>query len=707
MAFPHTFISMANFELAFTRVVRGQNKEYKNLFRHLFSSYQLSLQENLQDLISDIKTGRYQPSPATIVFQPKKSGILRPLRLLTLQDQIVYQAIANVIAVTFKPEQDKHAGKQCFGALVNSKNSPFFYRGWKHSYRAFDHAVAKAFNSGKDYVADFDLVSFYELIDHKLLRDVLERRFKKPEVLELLLKCLEKWTENHKGSCMHHGIPQGPEPSAFLAECFLFSFDSLRFKNVTYLRYVDDIKLMAKDEVPVRRALVKLDIASKQLGLVPQAQKIECRRVAKLEELRKNIPSHVAALGTTMRVTVASQRRLERIFRRSLRKKDGRWTIADATKFKFSLFRMRPKPAILNRIVPLLHQRPDLSWVLSSYVRKFPKNKQAADALLAALQRDPTYDASAANYIESMDVCEPAKGAGQYRRVIQTAERRSEEKGLLLKVGAATFRGRRSGPADALELIGRQDQPLAKSLLIHRLFGNSPAAPFKITDGRKLVEAETESQDADLARFCANMLIELWPWTKSTWTPTAKANPSVKLLLKALGIRTKGPKKLGVLERFFTQAQQIGVKLPWKTALGKDWRHAERRCLRLQQFAVGDPTSWVLMLDTFNEVLVKAFSVAHPSTNAAFRNLITPKQHAPDWGWWLGMPNAPIAKVLPKGITWLKEVHETRVKADLAHAKSKKQGIPTRPVSFRKRDKLRRKAQVPWAELIVEWKKII
>jgi len=90
MAYPHNFISMANFALAFTRVVRGQNKEYKNLFRHLYPSYQLGLQENLQDLINDIKAGRYQPSPATLVFQPKKSGILRPLRLLTLQDQIVY-----------------------------------------------------------------------------------------------------------------------------------------------------------------------------------------------------------------------------------------------------------------------------------------------------------------------------------------------------------------------------------------------------------------------------------------------------------------------------------------------------------------------------------------------------------------------------------------------------------------------------------------
>jgi hypothetical protein len=704
MAFPHNFISMANFELAFVRVIRGQNKEYKNLFRHLYPSYQLSLRENLQDLINDIKRGRYEPSPATVIFRPKKNGILRPLRLLTLQDLIVYQAIANLIAVAFKPDQDKHAGKRCFGALVNGRNNPFFYRGWKHSYRAFDRAVAKAYNAGNDYVADFDLVSFYELIDHNLLREVLEHRFRKPEVLGLLLQCLKKWTENHKGLCMHHGIPQGPEPSAFLAECFLFSFDALRFKNITYLRYVDDIKLMAKDEIPARRALVKLDIASKQLGLVPQAQKIECRRVAKLDELRKNIPSHISSVGPIARVTAATQRRLERIFRRSIRKQDRRWTITDATKFKFALFRMRPKAAILKRIAPLLYQRPDLSWVFASYLRKFPQDKQAANALLAALQRDPTYDASAANYIEAMDVCEPARGAWKYRRVIQTAERRSEERGLLLKVGAATFRGRRSGPADALKLIDKQTHPLAKSILIHRLFGNGPHAPFKVADGHKLIEAETESQDPDLARFCANLLLDLWPWSKSTWMPTAKANLSVKLLLKALGIRTNAPKKLGVLEQFFKHSQKIGMMIPWKKALAKDWWHAERRCLRLQQLAVGDSTSWVLMLDTFNEVLIQAFSASHPMTAVAYRKAIPPKKHHPDFGNWLS--NAAFVSALPKGAPWLKEVHDIRVKADLSHAKSK-HGVPTKPVSFRMRDKLAKTAKVAWAELIIEWRKVI
>jgi hypothetical protein len=58
MSYPAQFLSMTNLELAFTRVVRGANKEYKAYYRHLFPSYNLALRENLADLIDDVRTGR-------------------------------------------------------------------------------------------------------------------------------------------------------------------------------------------------------------------------------------------------------------------------------------------------------------------------------------------------------------------------------------------------------------------------------------------------------------------------------------------------------------------------------------------------------------------------------------------------------------------------------------------------------------------------
>src|ERR1700730_2811336 len=703
MASRQQFASLSNFTLAFQRVVRGQNREYKAFFRHLFPSYQIALKENLEDLLEDVRRGSYRPSPATCIFQPKKSGILRPLRLLALQDQIVYQAIANVLANAFRRDQEEHGLRKTFGALISRKDSLFFYRSWKKSYRHFDSAIRNAYKSGNSFIADFDLVSFYELIDHKLLRQLLERRIHSPRMIDLLFRCLEKWTENEWGIWLHHGIPQGPEPSAFLAECVLLDFDRMRFKGVVYFRYVDDIKLMAKDEVPVRKALLRLDISSKHLGLVPQAQKIECRHVKSLDELRKSLPSNLLSVSSQGSVTTATQTRLERLFRASIRKDEGVWTIVDQTKFKFSLCRMNPKRQILRRVAQILPHRPDLSWFFAHYFKKFPSDHEVAEILLSALRSDPTYDASAANYIDAMDVCEPATETKEYRRVIHTAQTRSEEKSIVLTIAAVSFRGRREKPASALRLIAKQEDTLSRSILLHRLFGADLRAPFATSAAQIFLQEELTSPDGNLARYCASRLIGLWPSSESTWMKQKGVHPAVKILLKSVGLRKRGPKKTGVLDIFFKEKHRINISISWRTALGADWRDAENRCIRLQEFEIGDPSSWVLMLDTFNELLLQNFSRKHPSTATAFRKATGGKPH-PNIGTWLNNP--ALATALPQGQAWFKEVHDVRVKTDLAHAKSKK-GVRTKPVSYMRRDQLKRRAQMAWAELLKEWKSIL
>ncbi len=101
MSLPRRFLSYDNFELAFTRLIRSGNMEYKQSYRHLFPSYNLALRENLTDLIEDLRRGTYEPEKVTIIFQPKKSGVLRPLTLLSLPDLVVYQAMSNHLAEAF------------------------------------------------------------------------------------------------------------------------------------------------------------------------------------------------------------------------------------------------------------------------------------------------------------------------------------------------------------------------------------------------------------------------------------------------------------------------------------------------------------------------------------------------------------------------------------------------------------------------------
>ena len=706
MALPRRFLSYHNFELAFTRLVRSGNKEYKQFYRHLFASYNLALRENLTDLMEDIKRGTYKPDPVTIIFQPKKSGVLRPLTLLSLRDLIVYQALGNHLAEAFEETQGKFACKRSFGALFAGKLSPFFYRSWKACYAAYNDSITTAFKGGNSYVADFDLVSFYELIDHQLLRSRLAKKVRNEEFLDLLFECLRGWTNHDSGSHIGHGVPQGPETSAFIAECFLFDFDRLLFRDIKYFRYVDDIKLMSKDEVPIRRALVRLDLESKKLGLVPQAQKIECRKVRSLKEVLKTIPSSLAQESADSGKKSRSQKALKDAFGKSMVRKGRRWVIEDMTKFKYSLNRMKPRRDMLRRIAPFLSRHPDLSWVLSNYLKKFPKDKTAADVLLQALRRDPTYDSAAANYIDAMDVCEPDTNHRAYRRVIQTASGRSEEKSILLPIAVSAFRGKRGSIPAAIRLIEVQDEPRVQGLLIHRLFGDHPTAPFASSQCQQLLQSFADSPDPDLARYSAALLLGYWPWfTPSTWRPARTANRSVALLVKGLGLRKRAPKRQGILEMFFQEQYKIGMKINWRKALGKDLRPLEERCLRLQKLMIGDLSARVMCLDTFNESLIQVFSAKHPALKADFAKCVKKGKVVPDFGAWLW--HNSLKGALPKGHPWLADVHKLRVKVDLAHAKDQKTGAHTRPVSFKAADALFKKAQHAWAELIREWIKIL
>ena len=74
MALKAPFLTFDNFQLAFRRIVRAENSDYKQNYRHLLSTYNLALKHNIQDLISDLKTRAYQPTPPTIIFAPKASG---------------------------------------------------------------------------------------------------------------------------------------------------------------------------------------------------------------------------------------------------------------------------------------------------------------------------------------------------------------------------------------------------------------------------------------------------------------------------------------------------------------------------------------------------------------------------------------------------------------------------------------------------------
>jgi len=131
MSLPHDFLSLRNFERAWERLLNGSNLQYKRLFAHLFPSYNISADANLNELIERIRKKSLFTVHPTTIYYPKSSRILRPITLLSISDQVVYQAIANYIATKFVRSLARNYGVRTFGAQFAGSRSAFFYRPWK------------------------------------------------------------------------------------------------------------------------------------------------------------------------------------------------------------------------------------------------------------------------------------------------------------------------------------------------------------------------------------------------------------------------------------------------------------------------------------------------------------------------------------------------------------------------------------------------
>ena len=94
---------------------RIRDSAYKAHFRELYSTYATADGALLKHLKNRLDRSIFEPSDACKLFLPKPSGILRPYTLLGIEDQIVYQAMANIVAERLNPRVRSKYNRQVFG----------------------------------------------------------------------------------------------------------------------------------------------------------------------------------------------------------------------------------------------------------------------------------------------------------------------------------------------------------------------------------------------------------------------------------------------------------------------------------------------------------------------------------------------------------------------------------------------------------------
>ena len=185
----------------------------------------------LDQLRKELVQRSYRPQRAWKVEIPKEGGKVRLLSIPTIRDRVVQGALKLILEPIF--EADFQGGS-------------FGYRP-KKSAQAAIRRVTAAMVSGKTYVIDLDLRSYFDTVKHHIVLEKVARRVRDEEVLwllRLLLKASGK-----------QGVPQGGVISPLLSNVYLNEVDRMleRAKQITrqgrqvgveYARFADDLVIL-------------------------------------------------------------------------------------------------------------------------------------------------------------------------------------------------------------------------------------------------------------------------------------------------------------------------------------------------------------------------------------------------------------------------------------------------------------------------------
>ncbi len=265
-------------------------------------TFAYNLQANLEDLIRRIQMEDFPYAPANDhkIYVPKPSTTLRTMSLISAPDLVLYHALVNVIADRVHRVMVTHEDNHVIGNVYAGPGKRWMLKKWRWQYDRFIKRVNELYHEGNRWIASTDIVSFYDTIEHQRLIDLVRQYCgEHREFINLLEGCLSTWSAHNQSQRMSRGIPQGSNASDFLANLFLFEIDrAMIAEGYQYVRYVDDVRIFARDRSTVQKGLIRFDLALKQWGLVAQVTKTSVHEIADINsEIVKFSTSRFGEVG--------------------------------------------------------------------------------------------------------------------------------------------------------------------------------------------------------------------------------------------------------------------------------------------------------------------------------------------------------------------------------------------------------------------------
>ena len=185
----------------------------------------------IEQLHQELAEGTYHPLRLRKVTIPKGGGGSRGLSIPTIRDRVVQGALKLILEPIF--EADFQPGS-------------FGYRPKKSAQDA-TRRVSEAILTGKTYVIDLDLRSYFDTVRHHIVLGKVAGRINDDKVMHLLKLILK--------ASGKRGVPQGAVLSPLLSNLYLNEVDKMleRAKTVTryrqwtvveYARFADDMVVL-------------------------------------------------------------------------------------------------------------------------------------------------------------------------------------------------------------------------------------------------------------------------------------------------------------------------------------------------------------------------------------------------------------------------------------------------------------------------------
>lgn len=586
----------ANLKRAWRWLTSNPDRLYREICQTAYSEHSAHVDDLLATVGGVGRRGFFEASPIRRVELPKGPTLSRPYAVLTTQDQIVYQAMANLIAERLHPSVKHRHLTSSFSHIYAGKTSKTFYRPWQRCRREYNRQARRAVQGGLAITATFDIAACYESVSHAIVDRLLAELGLDQGFREAFRRFLGKWTMTEaSGGPLEVGIPQGPAASGIVAELVLEAFDKEFEKPeaIEYLRYVDDIRLFGRDLNLLARRVWTLEQICRELGMHPQPSKVDIHPVTDINaELKSvSIPEEdwQSASG-------ADQRKLRgRIFSLS---RGGR--VRDDTRFKFCVPSASPNARLTEHLLKVLENQPDLFRPVIMYLRKHSRiSARCGERLLRLIKGEDIRSYVRAALVDA--------ASGRLRR----------EQDADLDRLARSFSG---GPADSeLRMACR------KRLVRRGLVGQTPARRFVCSGGwwsraellrclsnnsvsrrglLQIIESQLRDGSAEVASAAAIRLAALG---LAPQKGLAGVSPCAsRILTKAFRVRRGYSKPCGINHALSGLLGRGGPLLRWRQILRGDYEWMEQQAIHVGQSAVSNPTAFANLLDAFLDGLLKS-----------------------------------------------------------------------------------------------------